>query len=96
MEIFRKLANNFSFKIILGFVALSFVMFGISGFILGNPNSWVAKVGGKTISLNNFNRALNSDKKIISASTNSQKLHNILNHNNLNLMFYLPCKCNDD
>lgn len=73
MEIFRKLANNFFFKIILGFVALSFVMFGISGFILGNPNSWVAKVGGKTISLNNFNRALNSDKKIISASTNSQE-----------------------
>jgi len=71
MEIFRKLANNIFFKIILGFVALSFVMFGVSGFILGNPNSWVAKVGSHSVSLNAFNNAARSDREIILSNANS-------------------------
>ncbi len=82
MEIFRKLAGNIFFKIVLGFVALSFVMFGVSGFILGNPNSWVAKVGSKTITLSAFNRALNADKQIILNSSNSsQQAINYVNSN---------------
>jgi peptidyl-prolyl cis-trans isomerase D len=71
MEIFRKLAHNIFFKIFLGLVALSFVMFGVSGFILGNSNTWVAKIGSKTISLNTFNNAARSDREIILSSANS-------------------------
>lgn len=71
MEIFRKLAHNIFFKIFLGLVALSFVTFGVSGFILGNPNSWVAKVGSRTINLNAFNSAARSDREIIMSNTNS-------------------------
>jgi len=71
MEIFRKLAHNIFFKIFLGIVALSFVMFGVSGFILGNSNTWVAKIGSRTISLNSFNNAARSDREIILSNANS-------------------------
>lgn len=71
MELFRKLAHNIFFKIFLGIVALSFVMFGVSGFILGNSNTWVAKIGSRTISLNTFNNAARSDREIILSSANS-------------------------
>jgi peptidyl-prolyl cis-trans isomerase D len=65
MNLFRKLASNIFFKIILGFVALSFVLFGVSGFILGSPNSWVAKVGGTTIGYSQFSKALQADRDSI-------------------------------
>jgi peptidyl-prolyl cis-trans isomerase D len=71
MQLFRNLAGNFFFKIILGFVALSFVLFGISGFLLGNPNSWVLKVGKNTIGQSSFNQALKNDREIIMASNKS-------------------------
>jgi len=71
MELFRKLANNLFFKIILAFVALTFVLFGVSGFILGSPNSWVVKIGNTTIGLNAFNKALQADREMILASNNS-------------------------
>lgn len=71
MQLFRKLAGNIFFKIILAFVALSFVLFGISGFLLGNPSSWVVKIGGTTIGQNAFNQALKNDREIILASNKS-------------------------
>ncbi len=71
MHLFRKLAGNIFFKIILAFVALSFVLFGISGFILGNPNSWVVKVGSTTIGQNSFLKAMQNDREIILASNRS-------------------------
>jgi peptidyl-prolyl cis-trans isomerase D len=73
MQLFRHLANNIFFKIILAFVALTFVLFGVSGFILGNPNSWVAKVGSTTIGLNAFNKAIQADRDIILASNKSEE-----------------------
>jgi peptidyl-prolyl cis-trans isomerase D len=71
MQFFRNLAGNIFFKIILGFVALSFVLFGISGFILGSPNSWIAKVGNTTISSSGFNAALRNDRELVLASNKS-------------------------
>jgi peptidyl-prolyl cis-trans isomerase D len=73
MQLFRKLAGNIFFKIILGIVALSFVLFGVSGFILGNPSSWVAKVGSKTITQSAFNNALRADREIILSATKSEE-----------------------
>lgn len=68
METFRKLANSIFFKIVLAFVALSFVLFGVSNFILGNPNTWVAKIGDESVSYNRFNSALKADREIVVAS----------------------------
>lgn len=65
MQLFRRLANNIFFKIVLGFVLLSFVLFGISGFLLSNPSSWIAKIGDKTISTNEFEKTLRSQKESI-------------------------------
>ena len=73
MQLFRKLAGNIFFKIILAFVALSFVLFGVSGFILGNPNSWVVKIGSTTIGINAFNKAIQSDREMILASNKSEE-----------------------
>ncbi|MBL6664294.1 MAG: SurA N-terminal domain-containing protein [Rickettsiales bacterium] len=73
MELFRKLAGNFFFKIILSFVILTFVLFGISGFIFGNNNTYVAKIGDKVISYTDFIEASRSDREIIRTSTNSEE-----------------------
>lgn len=73
MQLFRKLAGNIFFKIILAFVALTFVLFGVSGFILGSPNSWVVKVGGTTIGSNALSKAMQTDREIILASAKSDE-----------------------
>jgi len=73
MQLFRRLAGNIFFKILLGIVALSFVLFGVSGFILGSPNTWVVKVGDTTIGTNAFNNALRADREIVLKSNKSQE-----------------------
>jgi peptidyl-prolyl cis-trans isomerase D len=73
MELFRKLAGNIFFKIILAFVALTFVLFGVSEFILGSPNAWVVKIGGSSISYNTFTKALQADREIILNSNKSEQ-----------------------
>ncbi len=73
MQLFRKLAGNFLFKIILAFVALTFVLFGVSSFILGSPNSWVAKVGGSKVGYSTFSKILQSDRQAILANNNSDQ-----------------------
>lgn len=73
MQSFRNLTGNIFFKILLSFVALTFVLFGVSEFILGSPNSWVAKIGNTTIGLNAFNKALKNDRDLISASNKSEE-----------------------
>ncbi len=71
MNLFRKLANNIFFKLLLGLVAVSFVLFGISGFILGSPASWVLKVGSKTIGISTFEQAMQKQREVILNSNNS-------------------------
>ena len=73
MQLFRKLASNIFFKIILAFIALSFVLFGVSGFILGGPNTWVAKVGSKTVGLNEFNKEIQKTREMILQSNKSEE-----------------------
>lgn len=65
MDKFRRLAKNIFFKIVLAVVGLSFVLFGISGFITGMPNSWVLKIANEKFSANAFEKALDIDRKII-------------------------------
>ena len=65
MEKFRNLSDNIFFKIFLGFLGLSFIMFGVSSFILGGKTSWAAKVGGKTISYDKFIEEFQNNKEAI-------------------------------
>lgn len=73
MQLFRKLAGNIFFKIILAFIALSFVLFGVSGFILSGPNSWVAKIGGKTIGYSEFNKEMQKTREMILQNNKSDE-----------------------
>jgi peptidyl-prolyl cis-trans isomerase D len=76
---FRRLAKNVFFKIVLAIVGLSFVLFGISGFIAGIPNSWVLKIGSEKFSVSSFDKALELDRKIIrSVKGSSQEIENYL------------------
>jgi peptidyl-prolyl cis-trans isomerase D len=65
MQNFRKLSNNILFKIFLGFLGLSFIMFGASNFILGGFSQWAAKVDGKKISYEQLQKTMQHDKEII-------------------------------
>ena len=65
MEKFRNLTNNIFFKIFLGFLGLTFVMFGVSGFLLGGNNAWVAKVNNKEIKYDQFIKTLQNSREAI-------------------------------
>lgn len=75
MQQFRKLSNHFLFKIFLGFLALSFVLFGVSNFVLGGFGQWVAEVDGQKISYTQFQREMESNRQIVyqNAGANSQE-----------------------
>ena len=79
MKPIRELAKNLFFKIILAVVALSFILFGVSGFILEDKGSWVAKVGNHKISYKAFENNLKTDRAIIlGSSENNPDLQNYL------------------
>lgn len=65
MKSFRKLSSKLAFKVILGIVALSFIFFGVSSFILGGTGNWVAKIGNKKISYSTLKKALKENREII-------------------------------
>ncbi|MDX2082878.1 MAG: SurA N-terminal domain-containing protein [Rickettsiales bacterium] len=73
MQLFRKLAGNIFFKIILAFIALTFVLFGVSDFILNGPNNWVAKVGGKTIGYSEFTKEMQKNREMLLQNNKSQQ-----------------------
>lgn len=79
MESFRNLSKNIFFRIFLGFLALSFVIFGISGFIFGNNSSWIAKIGGKKINYDKFIKVVQDDKEAIYKSNPTEEVMNYLN-----------------
>ena len=80
MNLFRKLAKNIFFKIVLSIVGLSFVLFGISDFITGMPNSWVLKIDNEKFGVNSFEKSLELDRKVIrSVKGSNPEIENYLN-----------------
>jgi len=80
MNLFRRLAKNIFFKIILSIVGLSFVLFGISDFITGTPNSWVLKIDNEKFGVRSFEKALELDRKVIrSVKGSTPEIENYLN-----------------
>ena len=80
MNLFRRLAKNIFFKIVLSIVGLSFVLFGISDFITGMPNSWVLKIDNEKFSVNSFEKAVELDRKVIrSVKGSNPEIENYLN-----------------
>ncbi|MFT6386160.1 MAG: hypothetical protein ACJAUU_000846, partial [Rickettsiales bacterium] len=79
MEKFRNLSSNIFFKIFLGFLGLTFIMFGVSGFILGGNEAWIAKIGNKTITYNKFLRNVQGDREAIYRSNPTPEAMEYLN-----------------
>ena len=80
MNLFRRLAKNIFFKIVLSIVGLSFVLFGISDFITGMPNSWVLKIDNEKFGVNSFEKAVELDRKVIrSVKGSTPEIENYLN-----------------
>lgn len=79
METFRNLGHNIFFKIFLGFLGLTFVMFGISGFVMGGNSSWVAKIGGKTIAYDKYLQTLQNNREVIYRSNPTKEAMAYLN-----------------
>ncbi len=61
----KKLAHNLFFKFFIGLLVLSFTFFGVSNFVLNSADSWVAKVGGKSISYGRLTKAMQVDREAI-------------------------------
>ena len=61
----RKLAHNLFFKLFIGLLVLSFTFFGVSNFVLNSSESWVAKVGGKSISYGKLTKSMQVDREAI-------------------------------
>ena len=79
MEKFRNLTNNIFFKVFLAFVGLTFIVFGVSDFIMGSSNSWIAKVGGEKISYQKFNSHLKSSRERIYRANPDERVFQYLN-----------------
>ncbi len=73
MSNIKKKFNNVIFKIFISFLILSFVFFGISSFLLGSSENWVAKVGSKIISYSNLQNAMQSDRNLILRSSKDRQ-----------------------
>jgi len=58
MQQFRNLTDKIYFKVFLGFIAVSFVMFGVSSFLVGDVNEWVVKIGDKQVSKREFSQLI--------------------------------------
>ncbi len=74
MQIFRKLAGNIFFKIILAFIAITFVFFGVSGFLLNGSGSWIAKIGNKTITQAAFLQEMQKNREMILQRNNNEEV----------------------
>ncbi len=61
----KKLAHNLFFKLFIGLLVLSFAFFGVSNFVLNSSETWVAKVGGRSISYSKLTKAMQADREAI-------------------------------
>ncbi|HGE6881564.1 TPA: peptidylprolyl isomerase [Citrobacter amalonaticus] len=62
MDSLRTAANSLVLKIIFGIIIVSFILTGVSGYLIGGGNNYAAKVNDQEISRGQFENALNSER----------------------------------
>jgi peptidyl-prolyl cis-trans isomerase D len=62
MDSLRTAANSLVLKIIFGIIIVSFILTGVSGYLIGGSNNYAAKVNGQEISRGQFENAFNSER----------------------------------
>ena len=60
MDSLRTAANSLVLKIIFGIIIVSFILTGVSGYLIGGGNNYAAKVNDQKISRGQFENAFNS------------------------------------
>mgnify|MGYP002592214004 CR=1 FL=1 len=60
MDSLRTAANSLVLKIIFGIIIVSFILTGVSGYLIGGGNNYAAKVNDQEISRGQFENAFNS------------------------------------
>ncbi len=58
----RMAANSLVLKIIFGIIIVSFILTGVSGYLIGGGNNYAAKVNDQEISRGQFENAFNSER----------------------------------
>lgn len=62
MDSLRTAANSLVLKIIFGIIIVSFILTGVSGYLIGGSNNYAAKVNGQEISRGQFENAFNNER----------------------------------
>lgn len=62
MDSLRTAANSLVLKIIFGIIIVSFILTGVSGYLIGGGNNYAAKVNDQEISRGQFENAFNSER----------------------------------
>ncbi|HCU6071438.1 TPA: peptidylprolyl isomerase [Escherichia coli] len=62
MDSLRTAANSLVLKIIFGIIIVSFILTGVSGYLIGGGNNYAAKVNDQDISRGQFENAFNSER----------------------------------
>ena len=62
MDNLRTAANSVVLKIIFGIIIVSFILTGVSGYLIGGGNNYAAKVNDQEISRGQFENAFNSER----------------------------------
>ena len=62
MDNLRTAANSLVIKIIFGIIIVSFILTGVSGYLIGGSANYAAKVNGQEISRGQFENAFNSER----------------------------------
>ncbi len=83
---FKDFSRNILSKILFGFLVLSFVLFGISSFLLQDSNNWVAKIDGRKISQQKLQQLVNQEKRLIlDRNPGNQNVLNYINSAKFNI-----------
>lgn len=62
MDSLRTAANSLVLKIIFVIIIVSFILTGVSGYLIGGSNNYAAKVNGQEISRAQFENAFNNER----------------------------------
>ncbi|MTH44722.1 peptidylprolyl isomerase [Intestinirhabdus alba] len=62
MDSLRTAANSLVLKIIFGIIIVSFILTGVSGYLIGGSSNYAAKVNGQEIGRGQFENAFNSER----------------------------------
>ncbi|KJG71597.1 hypothetical protein UA70_06935 [Raoultella planticola] len=75
MDNLRTAANSVVLKIIFGIIIISFILTGVSGYLIGGSNNYAAKVNDQEIGRSQFENAVASERNRMQQQLGDQSLN---------------------